>query len=99
MKNNEDKKTTASFDLLLPEIGELAGGSIRENDYQILQEKIQKKCLNMSNLEWYLDLRKKGYAPSGGFGLGLERLVMFISDTENIKDVIAFPRFVGNLSH
>lgn len=93
MKNNPDEKTVACFDLLLPEIGELIGGSMREDNYDVLREKAQKTGLDMSNLGWYFDLRKYGYAPSGGFGLGLERLIMFISGTENIRDTIAFPRY------
>ena len=97
MKNNSDGKTVAGFDLLFPEIGELIGGSVREDNYQTLQEKAQKVGLDINNLSWYFDLRKTGYAPSGGFGLGLERLIMFISGTENIRDTIAFPRFPGKL--
>ena len=93
MKNNPDKKTVASFDLLFPEIGELIGGSIRESDYQILKEKAQK----VGDLTWYLDLRQSGYAPSGGFGLGLERLIMFLGGIENIQDTIAFPLFHHHL--
>jgi len=93
MKNNPDDKTVACFDLLLPEIGELIGGSMRENSYEVLKEKARKIGLDTNNLNWYLDLRKYGYAPSGGFGLGLERLIMFISGTENIRDTIAFPRY------
>jgi asparaginyl-tRNA synthetase len=66
---------------------------MRENNYHILVEKAQKIGLDVNNLSWYFDLRKSGYAPSGGFDLGLERLIMFISGTENIRDVIAFPRY------
>lgn len=97
MKNNSDEKTVACFDLLLPEIGELIGGSMREDDYEILREKALKIGLDTNNLSWYLDLRRYGYAPSGGFGLGLERLIMFISGTENIRDTIAFPRYPKHL--
>ncbi|MCE8163532.1 MAG: asparagine--tRNA ligase [Candidatus Moeniiplasma glomeromycotorum] len=97
MKNNPDGKTVAGFDLLFPEIGELIGGSMRENNYQLLQAKAQKIGLDVNNLNWYLILRQSGYAPSGGFGLGLERLIMLISGTENIRDTIAFPRFPGKL--
>ncbi|CAI2162045.1 2947_t:CDS:10 [Funneliformis geosporum] len=97
MKNNPGGKTVACFDLLFPEIGELMGGSVREDNYQTLKEKAQKTGLDINDLAWYLDLRKCGYAPSGGFGLGLERLIMFISGTENIRDTIAFPRFPGKL--
>jgi asparaginyl-tRNA synthetase len=93
MKNNLDGKTVSCFDLLLPEVGELVGGSVRESSYEVLKAKAKKVGLNTSDLGWYLDLRKYGYAPSGGFGLGLERLIMFISGTENIRDVIAFPRY------
>jgi asparaginyl-tRNA synthetase len=66
---------------------------MRENSYEVLKEKARKIGLDTNNLNWYLDLRKYGYAPSGGFGLGLERLIMFISGTENIRDTIAFPRY------
>ncbi|CAG8437915.1 8409_t:CDS:2 [Ambispora leptoticha] len=92
MKNNPNGKTVSCFDLLLPEVGELVGGSMREDNYRILRDKAQKIGLDINNLNWYFDLRKYGYAPSGGFGLGLERLIMFISGTENIRDTIAFPR-------
>ena len=97
MKNNADRKTVAGFDLLFPEIGELIGGSMREDNYQTLVEKAQKIGLDIDNLAWYFDLRKCGYASSGGFGLGLERLIMFISGTENIRDTIAFPCFPKHL--
>ena len=97
MKNNSDKKTVACFDLLFPEIGELIGGSVREDNYNSLEAKAKKNGLDIDNLSWYLDLRKYGHAPSGGFGLGLERLVMFISGTENIRDTIAFPRYPKHL--
>jgi asparaginyl-tRNA synthetase len=70
---------------------------VRENNYNILLKKAQKTGLEINNLSWYFDLRKYGYAPSAGFGLGLERLIMFISGTENIRDTIAFPRFPGKL--
>ncbi|RHZ35611.1 asparagine--tRNA ligase [endosymbiont GvMRE of Glomus versiforme] len=99
MKNNPDEKTVACFDLLFPEIGELIGGSVREDNYNILQEKARKTGLDINNLSWYFDLRKYGYAPSAGFGLGLERLIMFISGTENIRDTIAFPRLHSKLSY
>ncbi|MDR1670361.1 MAG: asparagine--tRNA ligase [Spiroplasmataceae bacterium] len=97
MKNNPGKKTVDCFDLLIPEIGELIGGSIRENDYETLKDKAQKIGLDTNNLSWYLDLRRYGYVPSGGFGLGLERLIMFISGTDNIRDTISFPRYPKHL--
>jgi asparaginyl-tRNA synthetase len=93
MKNNPDGKTVACFDLIFPEIGELVGGSMRESNLKTLQTKAKKVGIDTKKLSWYLDLRRFGYAPSGGFGLGLERLIMFISGTENIQDAIAFPRF------
>nr|CAG8439368.1 2931_t:CDS:2 [Entrophospora candida] len=78
-------------------VGELIGGSMRDDRYLTLQARARKVGLDIKNLSWYFDLRKCGYAPSGGFGLGLERLIMFISGTENIRDTIAFPRFPGKL--
>jgi asparaginyl-tRNA synthetase len=98
MKNNSDGRTVACFDLIFPRVGELIGGSMREDNYQILIEKAKKIGLDIENLTWYFDLRKYGYAPSGGFGLGLERLIMFITGTENIRDTIAFPRYFKNSS-
>jgi asparaginyl-tRNA synthetase len=99
MKNNADGKTVAGFDLIFPEIGELIGGSMREDNHQILLKKAQKVGLDINNLSWYFDLRKSGYAPSGGFGLGLERLIMFISGSENIQDTLAFPCFHRHLDY
>lgn len=96
--NNPEQKTVAAMDLLVPGIGELVGGSVREDNYEQLL--INKKKFNIvgNDLQWYFDLRKYGYAPSAGFGLGLERLVMFITGISNIKDVIPFPRTPNNLS-
>jgi len=99
MKNNPDGKTVACFDLLFPQVGEMIGGSLREDNCQILIEKAQKIGLDIDNLSWYFDLRKYGYAPSGGFGLGLERLIMFLTGTENIRDVIPFPRYPQHLEY
>ena len=96
-ESHQPKETVACFDLLLPEIGELIGGSLREDNYEILQEKAKKNGLDNNNLNWYLDLRRFGYAPSGGFGLGLERLIMYISGSENIRDTIPFPRYAKHL--
>lgn len=95
---NPEQKTVAAMDLLVPGIGELVGGSVREDNYEQLL--INKKKFNIvaNDLQWYFDLRKYGYAPSAGFGLGLERLVMFITGMSNIKDVIPFPRTPNNLS-
>lgn len=98
MKENKDKKTVSCMDLLFPKIGEMIGGSAREESYQTLKLKADKLGLENENLNWYLELRKNGYAPSAGFGLGLERLLMFLSKSENIKDTIAFPRFSNSLN-
>ncbi len=85
------------MDLLVPGIGELIGGSVREDNYeQLLKNKTQFK-IEGNDLQWYFDLRKYGYAPSAGFGLGLERFLMFITGINNIRDVIPFPRTPNNL--
>ena len=97
MKDNKDKKTVSCFDLIFPSVGELAGGSLRESHFKTLQTKALKTGIDPHKLTWYLDLRRFGYAPSGGFGLGLERLIMFITGTENIQDTLAFPVFHKNL--
>lgn len=97
MKNNPDSKTVANFDCLFPQVGEMIGGGSREENYQVLKTKAQKLNLDINNINWYLDLRKFGYAPSAGFGLGLERLLMFLSDTKNIRDVIPFPCYPQHL--
>ena len=89
MKGNDDG-TVQAMDLLVPTIGELIGGSIREENYHILDEIIKKK--NIKNLDWYLDLRKFGSVPHGGFGLGFERLVQLCTGMKNIRDVIPYPR-------
>jgi asparaginyl-tRNA synthetase len=97
MKEARGGKTVECFDLIFPQIGELVGGSIRESDYEVLKSKAEKVGIDTQGLAWYLDLRRFGYAPSGGFGLGLERLIMLISGTENIQDTLAFPVFHQHL--
>lgn len=92
MKLNDDGETVAAMDLLIPGIGELVGGSQREDDYQKIAQRCSNQGINQNEMEWYLELRKYGYWRSSGFGLGFERLVMFIADLENIKDAIPFPR-------
>ncbi len=99
MRENEDKKTVAAVDLLVPKIGELVGGSQREERYDILEEKIIKNNLNTDDYKWYLDLRKYGTIPHGGYGVGFERLIQYITGIENIRDVIPFPRFPGNAQY
>lgn len=97
MKVNKDNETVKGFDLLIPEIGELLGGSERENDYDNLLNILKLKNLSETGMEWYLKLRKYGYAPSAGFGLGMERLVMLITGVTNIRDVLPFPRTPGKI--
>jgi len=92
MKENEDGKTVRAMDVLLPKLGEIIGGSQREDDYEILLKRMKDKGIPEEEYQWYLDLRRFGTAPHAGFGLGFERLVQFITGMENIRDVIPFPR-------
>ena len=96
MKQNPDGKTVAASDLLAPGIGEIIGGSQREDDLNVLQEKIKEFGLNEKDYWWYEDLRKYGSAPHSGFGLGFERLIMYVTGMQNIRDVIPFPRTPKN---
>ena len=90
MKENSDGKTVQAMDILIPGIGEIIGGSMREDSYEVLKTKMDSKNIDIA---WYLDTRKYGSAPHGGFGLGLERLVMLMTGIQNIKDVVPYPRF------
>lgn len=110
MKLNEDGKTVRAMDILVPkvyssngpdslQIGELIGGSQREENYDVLVKKIEEMGMDRSSLEFYLDLRKYGTVPHSGFGLGFERLIMFITGLENIRDVIPFPRWPKNANY
>ena len=92
MKLNEDGKTVRAMDVLLPKLGEIIGGSQREDDYDILLKRLKDNNLDPEEYWWYLDLRRFGSAPHSGFGLGFERLVQFVTGMENIRDVIPFPR-------
>ena len=96
MKLNEDGKTVAAMDCLVPGIGEIIGGSQREDDYDKLVSRMQELDLNIKDYEFYLDLRKYGSARHAGFGLGFERCVMYLTGMGNIRDVIPFPRTVNN---
>ena len=87
--------TVAAFDLLLPGVGEVAGGSLREHDHDRLKAAIVDAGLDLNTYQWYLDLRKYGSAPHGGFGLGFDRLVQFVTASSSIRDVIPFPRHPG----
>lgn len=92
MRLNDDNKTVAAMDVLAPKIGEIIGGSQREERLNILESRINKLGINAQDLWWYLDLRRYGSVPHAGFGLGFERLVQFMTGMANIRDVIPFPR-------
>ena len=96
MYENEDKKTVAAMDLLVPGVGEIIGGSQREHRLDVLEEKMKNIGMNMDTYDWYLDLRRYGSVVHSGYGLGFERAVMYITGMKNIRDVIPFPRTVGN---
>ena len=95
MKLNDDKKTVAAVDVLVPGIGEIIGGSQREENYDVLVERMKEMGLSPEDYDWYLDLRKYGTNKHAGFGLGFERAVMYITGMQNIRDVLPFPRTVG----
>ena len=95
MKQNSDGKTVAAVDVLVPGIGEIIGGSQREEDYDKLLARIKELGMNEEDYSWYLDLRKYGTNKHAGFGLGFERAVMYITGMQNIRDVLPFPRTVG----
>ena len=96
MRLNEDGKTVRAMDILFPGIGEIVGGSQREERLEVLQDKIRTLNIDENELWWYLDLRKFGTAVHSGFGLGFERLVLFTTGMGNIRDVIPFPRTPQN---
>lgn len=96
MRINDDQKTVAAMDVLVPKIGELIGGSQREERLDVLREKIIACNLNPDDYWWYLELRKYGSVPHAGFGAGFERLIQFVTGVENIRDVIPFPRYPGH---
>ena len=97
MRLNNDGKTVAAMDLLLPQVGELVGGSQREERLDSLQARMQACGLNSDELQWYLDTRRFGTVPHSGFGLGFERLIQLLTGMDNIRDVIPFPRSPGHL--
>jgi asparaginyl-tRNA synthetase len=92
MRLNDDQKTVAAMDILVPKIGELVGGSQREERLDVLEARMRAQNLNLDDYWWYLDLRRYGTVPHAGFGLGFERLVQFMTGMQNIRDVIPFPR-------
>ena len=96
MRQNDDLKTVAACDLIVPGIGEIIGGSQREERYEVLKTRIESLDLNIDDYSWYLDLRRFGSVIHSGFGLGFERLIMYLSGMANIRDVISFPRTPKN---
>jgi len=92
MKMNDDGRTVQGTDVLFPQIGEIIGGSVREEDYDKLMQQIEERHIPMKDMWWYLDTRRFGSCPHGGFGLGFERLILFVTGMQNIRDVIPFPR-------
>ena len=96
MKLNDDQKTVQGTDVLFPAIGEIIGGSVREEDYDKLMAEIDRRQIPMKDMWWYLDTRRFGSAPHAGFGLGFERLMLFVTGMQNIRDVIPFPRTPKN---
>lgn len=99
MRLNEDGKTVAAMDILVPKIGEIIGGSQREERFDVLIKKIEELKLDVNSYWWYLELRKYGSVPHSGFGLGFERLVMMCTGLENIRDVIPYPRYPGHAEY
>lgn len=94
-KFDTEKPTVACFDLIIPEIGELVGGSLREHDLEKLTNEMKSRGMNVESMQWYLSTRENGSVPHGGFGLGFERLIAYLSAIDNIKDISAFPRAPG----
>jgi asparaginyl-tRNA synthetase len=97
MRLNDDGKTVAACDLLVPGVGEMIGGSQREERYDYLIKRMEEMKISSKGLEWYLDLRRYGGVKHAGFGLGFERMLMYITGMQNIRDVIPFPRTPKNL--
>jgi asparaginyl-tRNA synthetase len=96
MKQNDDGKTVRAMDVLFPKIGEIIGGSEREEDYEKLMTRVNEMGMSIESIWWYLEIRKFGTAPHAGFGLGFERLMLFVTGMANIRDVIPFPRTPNN---
>lgn len=99
MKVNEDGKTVAAVDLEVPGVGELMGGSQREENYEVLMKRIEELGVNQEAIDWYMNLRKYGGCYHSGFGMGFERLLMYLTGIENIRDSIPFPRTPGNCEY
>jgi asparaginyl-tRNA synthetase len=95
MKQNEDGKTVRAMDVLVPRLGEIIGGSEREDNLERLETRMDELGMNKADYAWYLDLRRYGTAPHSGFGLGFERLIQYVTGMANIRDVIPYPRSAG----
>jgi asparaginyl-tRNA synthetase len=96
MRLNDDQKTVAAMDLLVPGAGELIGGSQREERIDLLEKRMKAFGIEKESMQWYLDLRKYGSTPHAGFGLGFDRMLIYLTGVENIRDVIPFPRTPKN---
>lgn len=96
MRQNDDGKTVAAMDILAPGIGEIVGGSQREERLEVLEKRMKEMNIPSGEMDWYLDTRRFGTVPHAGFGLGFERLMLFVTGMTNIRDVIPFPRFPKN---
>jgi asparaginyl-tRNA synthetase len=99
MRVNDDGKTVLAMDVLVPGVGEIIGGSQREERLDVLEGRMKEQGLNPHDYGWYLDLRRYGTVPHSGFGLGLERTLLFLSGMANIRDVIPFPRTPGSAEY
>jgi asparaginyl-tRNA synthetase len=96
MRLNDDEQTVAAMDVLVPDIGEIIGGSQREERLDVLDRRMEALGLNRELYAWYRDLRRYGTVPHAGFGLGFERIVSYVTGMGNVRDVIPFPRTPGN---
>jgi len=93
-----DEPTVACFDLLVPRVGELVGGSLREERLDRLVQAMKVRNMSTEDMEWYLDLRRFGTFPHGGFGMGFERFISWVTGLENIRDCLPFPRSIGRIT-
>ena len=96
MRVNDDQKTVAAMDLLVPGVGEIIGGSQREERVEVLEKRMEEMNLKKEDYDWYLDTRRYGGTKHAGFGLGFERILMYMTGMQNIRDVIPYPRTVNN---
>ena len=99
MRVNDDGRTVAAMDVLAPGIGEIIGGSQREERLGVLDQRMEQCGLNPEHYQWYRDLRRYGTVPHAGFGLGLERFVSYVTGVNNVRDVIPFPRTPGHADY